>query len=76
MRIREEADDECGGDWRQSAGGVVFDWVDRVAQDAAVEAADGGIWGAENVSGVRVDYTAGEGGVFGVWKSFYEQSGT
>lgn len=27
--------------------------------DAAASAADGGVWVAENVSGVRVDYAAG-----------------
>jgi len=36
--------------------------------DAADEAADGRIWVAENVSGVRVDYSAGKPGLPGVWE--------
>jgi hypothetical protein len=39
--------------------------------DAAAETADGGIWIAENVSGLRVDHAAIEGSLYGVWKDVY-----
>jgi hypothetical protein len=51
---------ECGGG---GGGGAV------VLPDAAASARDGGVCVAEDVSGVRVDYAAGEDGLYGVWES-------
>jgi hypothetical protein len=48
-----------GGGWARRCGGLL---------DAAGGAADEGICVAEDVSGVRVDYAAGEFGLPGVWE--------
>jgi hypothetical protein len=76
--IREEQGlkglDERNLDWRRIAGGDCGDRAGLVLSDATVETADGGVCGAENVSGMRFNYTAVEVRVRGVRESFCDRS--
>jgi hypothetical protein len=65
--------DEYDRDLRQCAGGGVGGGAGL--QDAAIEATDGGIRVAKNVSGMRVDHAAVEGGLRGVRKIVYRSGG-
>ena len=73
MSLGQRTGDDCNLDLRGCAGGGVCSG--DVLPDAA-EARDGGrICVAENVSGMRVDYAAGEPGLPGVREGAGERSG-
>jgi len=61
--------DEFNWDLHHAVGGGVC--CPAGSQDAAASAAVGGICVAENVSGLRVDYPAVEGGLSGMREAVY-----
>jgi hypothetical protein len=73
MSSGQRACDDCNRDLPELAGVAVCSGDGL--PDAAAEATDGGICVAENVSGLRVDYAAGEPGLPGVREGAGERSG-
>lgn len=72
MSSDQRAWDDCNRDLLGRVGRGV---CSRDVLPHAAEAADGGICIAENVSGMRVDHAAGEGGVPGVREGAGQRSG-
>jgi hypothetical protein len=73
MFLAQRTRNERNRDYRERAGGDVCG--EDGLPDAADSAADRGICIAENVSGMRADNAAGEGGLPGVREGAGERSG-
>lgn len=66
--------DECDWNWRWADGFSDRDGPVLLLSNAMVASSNGGLCGAKNVPGVRIDYSTIEAGMHGVRENLHPES--